>query len=250
MLGLYLSVYRRIAGSGSYIDGFAGNGRIRVNGETRPGSATVAIESRAFRNLAFYERPRMARSLEKYLDGRLDAKTRSRCTVVPGDFNEQILHDLAAERFPRDKPCFAFLDPNSTQLDWRTIEALAKYKTYDGDGRCKVELWILLNTHQALMRIVQSHPKVVDRMLGGRDAWDDLRRAHAPAGAYATRYAERLEDLGYKLASPALIRARVNGRPMYYMIHASDHPAAHKLMRWTRFEKGSDASEAVRFPGM
>ena len=153
---------------------------------------------------------------------------------------------LRSELIPKDKPCFAFLDPNSTELDWTTVEALARYKApADPPSSCKVELWILFNTHQAFARLIDrkhqpdyaTSPRaaVMDRIMGNRDAWWDLYLDGASINRYPARYATRLvDDLGYGFAHPQLICDPATGAPQYFMIHASDHRAAWDFMRWAK----------------
>ncbi len=250
-----------MAGGGTYIDGFAGRGRADIEGEDRPGSAALAIESRAFKSLLLYELPKTAKALATYIEQN-HKKAASRCLVRPGDCNRRIPEDLEAGLVPKDKPCFAFLDPNSTQLSWDTVVALAHYKAGGAPPReCKVELWILFNTHQALMRLMPRNPgpdyptspqaATLDRVMGAREAWWDLYQAEAGAGLYAGRYAQRLEqELGYGAARTQRILDPHTKAPQYYMIHASDHLAAHKFMYWAENATARDRSEAVRLPGI
>ena len=232
-----------------------------MGGEERPGSAALAIRSRAFKTLLFYERPRMAKLLAAYIEAN-HPRAAPRCRVRPGDFNQRVLEDLEAGLVPKDKPCFAFLDPNSTQLDWDTVAALARYKAGGAPPReCKVELWILFNTHQALMRLMPRDPDqsyatspsatTVDRVMGGREAWWDLYQHQAGAGQFVMRYAQRLErELGYGAARYQLILHSRTKAPQYYMVHASDHLAAHKFMFWAENATARDRSEDVRLPGL
>lgn len=255
VLGLYLKLYRRVAGGGTYLDGFAGEGRIRFEGEDRPGSAAVALQSGAFRRLIFYERPAMAAKLQRWIDDISDPD-RARCLPVrAGDFNELVIDDLHDDVIPIDRPCFAFVDPDSTQCSWSTIEALAAYKAdCSPPETCKVELWVLLNTFQVLKRLMpgdgEPDTATLDRWLGV-DAWRPLYLAHASPGRFAHWYARRLVDeLGYGAAVPLLIRDPKTRRPQYHMIHASDHRAAHGFMRWAANRAGEERFETPQLPGM
>lgn len=257
ILRIYLTMYRRVAGNGTYVDGFAGTGTIRSGGSDHLGSAALAINSGAFKSLRFYERPKNAKLLTKWLDDNASPNKRTRAVVTPGDFNRKILLDLENDTIPRDRPCFAFLDPNSTQLNWSTVEALARYKSdCTPPESCKVELWILFNTWQALLRLMPTNGKQpssdgLNRWLGGEEGWRDLYEGGRGPTSFASRYAQRLQDeLGYGLARTLIIRDPKNGRPQYHMIHASDHPAAHKFMRWAANKAHPDDSTAVSFPGM
>lgn len=259
LLDFYFRLYRRVAGNGSYIDGFAGTGSIRVGDQTeeRPGSVAIALGSEAFKNLFLYERPRNAVRLRRYLEEHFEAKDVARCRIRSGDFNELILEDMANGVIPRDRPCFAFLDPNATDLSWATVEALSQYKGGEGGEVLKIELFVLLNTHQALMRLLPTKFKpsyatspqaaTVDRVMGDRSAWWDIYERGGSAGELANRYAERLHrKLGYGAALPYRILDPVTKSPQYYMIHASDHPAAFNFMRWAERESGRERLETPR----
>jgi three-Cys-motif partner protein len=258
LLALYFKVYRRVAGNSTYIDAFAGDGEVRIQDELRPGSATLAARAGAFKQLLLYERPRVAARLAAYLEDNLTAKQFHRCTIRPGNCNPQLIQDLDNGVFARDRPVFAFLDPDSTQLDWNTVEALGAYKR---DEEYKIELWILFNTHQALMRLLpkQARPgyetsgsaTTLDRVMGDRAAWWDVYEQARTPGRLVSRYAERLENvLGYGAARVQRILDPESGRPQYYMVHASDHPAAHEFMRWAQVQTAGDRSDDVPFPGM
>jgi three-Cys-motif partner protein len=256
ILRVFLTQYRRVAGNGTYIDGFAGQGIITVDGEQRPGSAGVALTSGAFKSLRFYERPRMANKLNAWLAETGTDRQRARCTVVAGDCNSRISADLESGVIPKDKPCFAFLDPNSTELDWTTVARLAAYKAdCEPPKTCKIELWILLNTYQVLMRLLpldgKPNTKVMNRWLGDEAGWKDLYESGASPGQYALRYTQRLmSDFGYGLAVPLLIRDPKTQKPQYHMIHASDHKAAHEFMRWAGTNAGLDDNTPQPLPGV
>jgi three-Cys-motif partner protein len=257
ILRIYLRLYLRVAGNGTYIDGFAGDGQIEVEGEKRAGSASVALSSGAFKTFHLYERPRKAARLRKWVDANAREIQKGRTSVVGGDFNQNILTDLASGTIPIDRPCFAFLDPDSTELDWTTVEALAKYKAdCNPPDTCKVEMWILLNTYQVLLRLMPKkkppYEETLDRWLGGPAGWRDLYESgNRWPNAYATRYADRLvSELGYGAAIPVTVRDPKTDAPQYHMIHASDHAAAHGIMRWASLHAHPDDSTAVQFPGM
>ena len=254
ILGLYLKQYRRVAGNGSYVDAFAGTGQISVDGQMRPGSVGVAAGSGAFKEMLLYERAKNARCLKAWVAASLSPKTASRCTIRSGDSNLTLPEDLDAGRIPYDKPCFALLDPDSTELNWSTVVRLANYKQSVSPPKvCRIELWVLLNTHQVLMRLMpklkRPHAEVLDRWFGDRAAWWDLYQDRQPPVMFAVRYADRLKALGYGAAVPLLISDPKTRRPQYYMIHASDHPAAHSFMAWASRKTGDDDVEEMRLPG-
>lgn len=122
---------------------------------------------------------------------------------------------------------------------------------------CKVELWILFNSHQAIYRLWphdrQKYPKsfspdTLDRVFGSREAWWDLWENYEPASALVFRFAEQLIKLGYQYVLPQLFNDRSSGRPQYHMLHATDHPSAVSFMRWAK--RSSDGYENQHLPGL
>ena len=248
LLSLYLRLYTRVAGGGTYIDAFAGCGCVKVGDQIVPGSAARAFWSKAFKWHRFYNISGGELAvLEEFLTA---LKTPRRKAVIEfrcGDSNELLAQDVRDEKIDRDHPCFAFLDPFSTELEWDTIGQLASYKTRAGAKNCKVEIFVLVNTNQALLRLLNDHRELaagsasaLDRVMGGRAAWEDLRQERCSAGRLVGRYCDRLErQFGYGLATATPIRDRRRGL-QYYMVHASDHRAAHDFMRWAARENAAE----------
>jgi three-Cys-motif partner protein len=263
VLRLYLAMYRRVAGSGTYIDGFAGRGSftIAANSEEQKGSARIALESKSFRTLHLFELDgESMAALTHNLGYHYTQRQRRGVRLYGADFNERILDLLDREVIPKDRPCFAFLDPDSTQLPWSTVERLARYKEpVDPPTTCKTEQWILFNTHQALGRLVDRQGAVgyeqsgraatLDVVMGGREVWWPLYEQGAHINQYARRYADRLRDvLGYQFAHAQIIKDPATGSPQYFMIHASDHAAAFDFMRWAKKES-CYFDNTEQFPG-
>ena len=264
----YLKLYRRVAGGGAFIDAFAGTGRglSSKNGQRFDcdGSSLVAAKSAAFASLDLIEKdPNHVDTLTAAV-GELSTRLSKRIRIHHGDCNILIPELLGHGQLDETRPCFAFLDQESTQLDWRTIEILAGWKTYEpppAESRrpktCKVELWILFNSHQVIYRLWPKDrarypesfsPETLDRILGGRDAWWDLWEEDLPASSLVQRFSDRLYGLGYQYVIPQLIRDPIDGRPQYHMIHATDHPSAISLMRWAK--RITDGFENVHLPGL
>lgn len=266
VLSAYLRMYRRVAGGGTYLDAFAGSGHATIKGQRTEGSALRAAESGAFRDLFLIEMdPSTHLQLGQAISKLDDAHQAKIHLQPPGDCNMVIRRLLQEEAIDRDRPCFALLDPDSTELDWSTVEQLARYKPYippapesRTPAGCKVEMWILVSTHHALVRLMPAdrtkhrappHAHVLDRVMGGREAWWDLwADGWGGPDRMAIRYAERLQKvLGYKSAHAQKVHDPDTNRPQYYMVHASDHPNAHSLMRSAKREKMDDPPQ---FRGM
>jgi three-Cys-motif partner protein len=132
VLELYFKVYSRVAGNGTYIDGFAGRGSVAVVGSDveNKGSVRLALDSKAFKGLWVFEiDPATMADLKKNLSYWYPRKRLTRVHPVLGDFNVEVARLLAEQVVPRNRPCFAFLDPNSTELSWETSSSWLVTKT-------------------------------------------------------------------------------------------------------------------------
>ena len=264
----YLKLYRRVAGGGAFIDAFAGTGRgvsTRMGKiDHRDGSSMIAAKSGAFSSLDLIEIDSanidaLSQAVRALPDG-LSSKIR----IHPGNCNTIVPELLQSDRLDTSRPCFALFDQESTQLSWETIETLARWKTYEPPaamaGRpriCKVELWILFNSHQVMYRLwphdrtrypESLSPETLDRVFGSRDAWWDLWIGHEPSSALVTRFADQLRGLGYQYVLPQQINDSRTGRPQYHMIHVTDHPSAISFMRWAK--RKMDGYEHRPLPGL
>jgi three-Cys-motif partner protein len=145
----------RKAGTTVYLDLFAG--RAQNVSRDRPdrlisGSPRRALEVQPpLSVLRFFELPSNANLLEQAL--RADYPGRD-FRVVPGDCNETVAGVLRELSNLNWAPTFAFLDQQSTEVRWTSLERLARHKKH---GKPKTELWLLcasgllprsLNIHQ------------------------------------------------------------------------------------------------------
>ena len=264
---LYLKLYRRVAGNGTYIDAFAGTGKGLSSGNGNvvhvDGSSLIAAKSGAFSNLHLIEKDNASFQHLKAEIELLTPSQQAKIQTYKNDCNLKIPDLLNGGKLDPSRPCFAFLDQESTQLDWTTIEVLAEWKTYDPPptekGRpkaCKVELWILFNTYQAITRLWpsdhQKYPETfssqtLDRIFGNREVWWDLWQEERSFNALVGRYCDRLYEIGYQYVLPQLIKDPRTGSPQYHMIHATDHPSAISFMRWAK--RSTDGFEKQPLPG-
>lgn len=264
----YLKLYRRVAGGGAFIDAFAGTGHgvseIRGRAQRRDGSSIIAAKSGAFSSLHLVEQDSNNFKVLQRTIGSLPDQLANRIRTYSDDCNRVVPELLTGNDLDATRPCFAFLDQDSTQLNWNTIEALASWKIYEPPatmtGRpkmCKVELWILFNSHQAINRLwphdrqkypESFSPETLDNIFGCRERWWDLWENDEPASALVFRFAKQLKELGYQYVLPQLFNDRSTGRPQYHMIHATDHPSAISFMRWAK--RSTDGYENQQLPGL
>ena len=139
----YLKMYRQVAGGGTFIDAFAGTGSgvSFLNGQDRAsdGSSVIAAMSGAFSSLHLIEHgPNNVKALTAAI-GALPIRQSRKVRIHPKDCNRRIPELLASPELDATRPCFALLDQDSTQLNWRTIEKLARWKSLraptDPDGK-------------------------------------------------------------------------------------------------------------------
>jgi three-Cys-motif partner protein len=160
-----------------------------------------------------------------------------RAQRFPEDSNRVIDEMLA--RLPPRAPAFAFLDPEGSELDWKTVEAIAEHKR--GHSQTKIEQLILFSD-MGIARLVNGYPDYVTRVFG-HQRWKPVsdRRARGEITAedartaYVKLYAEGLKELGYKTVLDRQI-TKAAGQPMYFLLFASDHVAGKTIMD-NRFDR-------------
>lgn len=219
---------------GIYIDGFAGP-QEEEDYEPEKWAVNLALnnEPRWLTHFYLYDLKKSqyllleelkAAQPERDAKGR---KIRRKIHVEHGDFNE-LIHELLSSKKIRQKAAtFALLDQRTFECKWSTVEALAKYKE---DGNNKIELFYFLpNSWQDRALAAQKDLKVIEERWG-RDDWDELRQMQ-PLKRKDTVVERFKTELGYQWAHAwAIYNRQEGGRIMYYMIHATDHPEAPRLM--------------------
>ncbi len=148
--------------------------------------------------------------------------------IYLGDFNDRIAEILDPVRISPKEAVFCLLDQRTFECRWSTVALIANYKS----SGYKIELFYFL-PNSWLNRAISNlnEPDSVLLEWWGRKDWKkqilrkkDLRRSEA--------FVDRFKcELGYKSAKAWPIYERHGeGRVMYYMIHATDHPEAPNLM--------------------
>ncbi len=239
-LEAYLKAYARAttrAGQRYYLDAFAGCGDCVLieNGMHVEGSARRALEvTPPFTQCFFVE---MDRHLAAHLGNSL-ASTPG-VTVFQGDCNVVIPRDVLP-LLPRRAPSLAFLDPTGAQLQWSTIEALARHRL----GGAKMELLILYPYDMFIARWL-THPALASSftaMFGGTYWQSALNQSVALQESPRQRrlrfvdlYCNRLRSLRYRhvVAFGPLYSGH---HPLYHVIFASDNDTGAKIMQdvWSK----------------
>lgn len=234
LIARYLYHFVLVTKHGTYIDGFSGPQTERDDEEDW--SARLVLESRPRwlqKFFLFDMNPRQVQRLEKL---KADQPDRDRAKKEPrrdvkirhGDFNE-LLPSLLASGVIRDREAtFALLDQRTFECEWRTVEALARHKP---KTRPKIELFYFLASSWLDRALVATKDDARLTRWWGNDRFHMLRGLKVDQRAWLI--ADRFrKELGYASVKPWAIfeREGAEGKIMYHMLHATDHPEAPGLM--------------------
>jgi three-Cys-motif partner protein len=228
----YLHFFVLVTHHGTYIDGFAGP---QSPDHPDTWSAKRVLESlpRQLRHFFFCELDaEKVEALKRLWDSQSPRQTKEPkrdCRILPGDFNVTVDDVLGSGVVTEKEAAFALLDQRTFECRWNTVKKLAEHKRSGN----KIELFYFLAVkwlHRSIAGTVSNTHKL-DEWWGGDD-WSSVMSLSQLETAIAVTARFRSE-LGYKFANPFPIyeKEATGGSIMYYMIHATDHPAAPGLMR-------------------
>ena len=227
----YLFYFVLITKHGAYIDGFAGPQDPKNEDSW---ACKLVLESK----------PQLLREFwlcERSVDGHaaLDALIRNtprpknrKVHLLHGDFNKKVRDILRGCRITSKTAAFCLLDQRTFECEWKTVKALAAFKT---DGH-KIELFYFLATgwlDRSLAGTTKNTAQL-EKWWGNSD-WRRLQgmNGYSRAELVARRFRDELQ-YKYCYAWPIYDRGSA-GRVMYHMIHATDHDEAPKLMNRAYF---------------
>jgi three-Cys-motif partner protein len=233
LIARYLRYFVFITKHGTYIDGFAGP---QANERSDMWAAKLVIENepRWLRQFFLFdsEATKVAklRGLVREQSPRKRGEPQRRISVRKGDFNTLVRGVLRSSAIKDKEATFCLLDQRTFECTWRTVAALAAHKR----SGMKIEVFYFLANlwlDRALAAATTPAKRREIRRWWGNDDWERLRDMRQPDRARL--FAKRLQSLGYAYAMewPIYERKGGKGHVMYYMIHATDHPEAPKLMR-------------------
>jgi len=245
VLADYLSAFTKASTKAKttvYLDLFAGQAQnvSRGRGE-HPirGSARRALDTQPpFTVLRFFELASRASSLDSALKAEYPGRD---FRVVPGDCNTKIASVLTELAEVNWAPTFAFLDQQSTEVQWLTLQHLARHKRAD---KPKAELWLLcasgLLPRGLRFRTEAIDTSVADRMssMFGTEIWTEALKATRENLLTGTEFRAELtnlmrwrleQDLGYKTTLVFKV-TNTAGTGIFDMIFATDHWAGEKIM--------------------
>lgn len=146
--------------------------------------------------------------------------------VYADDANKRVHEMLKDAKITPKTACFCLIDQRTFECDWATVRTVARHKA---EGY-KIEIFYFLAQGWLDRAWASTRNKQKLAAWWGRGDYDSFRALSSVERANALR--DRFcDELGYKYTVPFSIHAKGEGsRTMYYMIHASDHPAACGLM--------------------
>lgn len=225
-----------------YVDAFAGSGAIELANDEDgrrllDGSPVVAanIRDKPFDQLVFIEKDR--RKSESLRVTLTDLGAMDRSTVIPEDANDY-LPKFCSNLGPYDR-AVVFLDPFGTQVDWETVDAIARTE--------KCDTWILFPVG-TIRRLLQrrgdpsrGRQDRLDSVFGG-SSWRDLQHPvlqpsmfdDAPTVETAPGvdgiiaiYRDRLETAFAQVAPASRTLRNSRNAPLYeFMFAAANHKGA------------------------
>jgi three-Cys-motif partner protein len=223
----YLYYFVMITHHGTYIDGFAG-----PQWPNKPSmwAARLVLQSKPqwLRHFYLYEiRTKKQELLQKLSLNRRSLASGRTIQVYKGDFNSKVRTLLRSERVGQQEATFCLLDQQTFECQWQTVAKLARYKR---GSENKIEVFYFLAIrwlHRALSGTKKE--RGLKQWWGRRD-WREL--PDLSQDEIRDRLVARFkEELGYKSAIPwPIYHRRGSNIIMYYMIHATDHTEAPKLM--------------------
>ena len=229
LIARYLRYFVFITRHGAYIDGFAAP-KNPDNPDSWAAELVLNSTPKFLKQFFLCEiDPAKLQYLVRLRDEQPDQPKRL-IEVQQGDFNEVVDDFLGSGLITDTTATFCLVDQYSCECHWQTLQKLADHKS---EGARKIELFYFLATGW-LGRALKAHTVNMEEpeLWWGRPDWRSL--IGQGGENLAIEMSERIRDeLGYRYVHPWPIygKERGQGRIMFHMIHASDHPEAPKLMR-------------------
>jgi three-Cys-motif partner protein len=226
----YVRYFLFVTKHGTYIDGFAGPQVEAYNDDSWSAKRVLEIQPPWLRRFILCDKSAaQVEYLNKLVSERRVQGDTRRIDLHRGDFNEVINQVLVPGSISEKEATFCLLDQRTFECSWETVRKIASYKT----GATKIEQFYFLAV--GWLGRSMAALKEDDKLLRwwGRD---DIQLPCSTSSSVelARLFSHRfVRELGYKTALAWPIYERVDGgygKVMYYMIHATDHDAAPKLM--------------------
>ena len=225
MIKRYLYLFVQITKHGTYIDGFAGP-QNPDNPDSWAAKLVLESEPQWFRHFYFYDSdPKQVHALRVLKNRQPEIMGRTIQVSDPGDFNVQVKELLNSGAIGEREATFCLLDQRTFECRWSTVRTLAEHKR---TGR-KIELFYFFPVKWLDRAFSAVGDEKLEPWWGRSDFMQlkvlkNMERVHLLCERFRN-------ELQYTPVKPWPIYERSDGGPvMFYMVHATDHPAAPGLM--------------------
>ena len=166
---------------------------------------------------------------DQYIKRISDMKNRD-VSVISGDCNSTLPEHLRKHPIKEKEASFCLCDQRSTECDWATVQFVANHKGSKGGN--KIEIFYFLAQgwiDRAIKSWKHNAQERCERWWGNDGCHKFLQLSSHERGR---RMADRFKsELGYEYAYAFPIqKVGLQGKIMFWMVHASDHPRAPDLM--------------------
>lgn len=226
----YIYYFEQITRHGTYIDGFAGP-QEEKSSEMWSAKLVLELRPRWLRHFYLIEKSAsQAKRLRELVNRQppRDPKKEPRREIVlkRGDVNV-VLPKLLDQRPIADaEATFCLLDQRTFECHWNTVRTVADYKR----SGLKIEIFYFFPIGWLDRALSALRDEKKAKAWWGNDGWHQLDGLGSIARGELV--ADRFKaEFGYKYVNPfPIFERKGGGRIMYFMIHASDHDEAPKLM--------------------
>lgn len=258
LIARYLYSFLSVTKNGIYIDAFAGPQTVEDREESWAARRLLEKKSIFLNRAYLFEQDQskigfLDELRAKYCQGWTRLWKRQ-VMVFLGDCNQEIPECLKKHPIKPNKAAFALLDQRTHECTWELVKTLAAHKT----SGTKIELFYFL-AQGWMNRSIKS--STTQEKIQEIDAWWGCNNWQAFVEMNSFQRAKFMEErfkneLGYEHARAFPMYDKGHeGKIMFWLIHASDHPRAIPLMisayksiglHWTdeRWEQG-DIEELI-----
>jgi three-Cys-motif partner protein len=226
----YVRFFIMVTKHGTYIDAFAGPQIEEYNDDSWSAKRVMEIQPPWLRRFILCDMSaRQVEHLQRLAEERRSSGDKRKVEVHQGDFNAVVDRILAPDTIREKEATFCLLDQRTFECKWATVRKLSEYKKVG----TKIELFYFLAVGWLgrSMSALKDDAKL-------REWWGrpdiDLPRSTSNSVELARLFSHRfVRELGYASAAAWPIYERSEqglGKVMYFMIHATDHEEAPKLM--------------------
>jgi three-Cys-motif partner protein len=226
----YVRYFILVTKHGTYIDGFAGPQVEEYNDDSWSAKRVLEIRPAWLRRFILCDmKPAQVEHLTRLVAERRALKDKRKIEVHQGDFNALVDKVCQAGSIRGKEATFCLLDQRTFECKWETVRRIAQCKT---EGT-KIEQFYFLAVGWLGRSMAALKDDQVLRDWWGRDDVS-LPKSTTNSVELARLFSHRfVKELRYATAAAWPIYERVDsglGKIMYFMIHATDHPEAPKLM--------------------